>query len=164
MLLFTDNENLVYVRENTPCIISIATKTKKCIHAISDRLRDFTIILGDPLKGRQNLSFLYFRGSSQYSSGWCIYDLLSGKLNCPTDGFEDLHGQTVINYALSPDNNYLLIEYDHEGCPAPWCDYASDPQIAVINIAEKKFFHLGSSETYSAMDIFRDSQPWRPLP
>ena len=120
MLLFTDNENLVYVRENTPCVISIAEKTKKCIHAISDRFTDSIVILGDPLKDRQKLSFLYFGSVSQYSSGWCIYDLFSGNVNCPTDGFEDLQGQTVLNFALSPDDNYLLIEYDYKGCPAPW--------------------------------------------
>jgi len=164
MLLFTDNENLVYVRENTPCVISIAEKTKKCIHAISDRFTDSIVILGDPLKDRQKLSFLYFGSASQYSSGWCIYDLFSGDLNCPTDGFEDLQGQTVLNFALSPDDNYLLIEYDYKGCPAPWCDFAGDPQIAVIDITEKKFFHLGSSLTYQALDIFRLFQPWRPSP
>jgi len=164
MLLFTDNESLVYVRENTPCVISIVEKTKKCIHAIPNRLTRSTIILGDPLKDRQKLSFLYFGSTSLYSSGWCIYDLFSGDLNCPTDGFEDLQGQTVLNFALSPDDNYLLIEYDYKGCPAPWCDYAGDPQIGVINIAEKKFFHLGSSETYRVLDIFRLSQPWRPSP
>lgn len=164
MLLFTGNENLVYVRENTPCVISIAEKTKKCIHAISDQLTDSTIILGDPLNDRQKLSFLYFGSTSFYSSGWCIYDLFSGELNCPTDGFEDLKGQTVLNFALSPDNNFLLIEYDYKGCPAPWCDFAGDPQIAIIDIAEKKFFHLGSSLTYQALDIFRVSQPWRPSP
>lgn len=164
MLLFTDNENLVYVRENTPCVISIAEKTKKCIHAISDRFTDSIVILGDPLKDRQKLSFLYFGSVSQYSSGWCIYDLFSGNVNCPTDGLEDLQGQTVLNFALSPDDNYLLIEYDYKGCPAPWCDFAGDPQIAVIDITEKKFFHLGSSLTYQALDIFRLFQPWRPSP
>lgn len=164
MLLFTDNENLVYVRDNTPCVISIAGKTKKCIHAISNRLTDSTVILGDPLKDRQNLSFLYFGSSSLHSSGWCIYDLFSGKLDCPTDDFEDLQGQNVLNFAISPDDNFLLIEYDYKGCPPPWCDYAGDPQIAVIDIARKKFFHLGDSATYQAMDIFRSSQPWRPSP
>ena len=164
MLSFTDNENLVYVRENTPCIISIAEKTKKCIHAISDRLTNSTIILGDRLKDRQKLSFLYFGSASQYSSGWCVYDLFSGELNCPTDGFEDLQGQTVLNFALSPDDNFLLIEYDYKGCPPPWCDFAGNPQIAVIDITGKKFFHLGDSATYQVMDIFRSSQPWRPSP
>ncbi len=165
MLLFTDNENLVYVRENTPCVISIAEKTKKCIHAISDRLTDSTIILGDPLKDRQKLSFLYFGSASQYSSGWCIYDLFSGELNCPTDGFEDLQGQTILNFALSPDNNFLLIKYDYKGCPAPWCDFAGDPQIAVVDIVGKKFFYLGDSETYQVIGVFRGSpQPWRPSP
>ena len=164
MLLFTDNENLVYVRESTPCIISIAEKTKKCIHAISDRLTNSIIILGDPLKDRQKLSFLYFGNASPYSSGWCIYDLFSGELNCPTDGFEDLQGQTILSFALSPDNNYLLFIYDYKGCPPPWCDFAGDPQIAVIDIAEKKFFHLGSAQTYQALSVFGDSQPWRPSP
>jgi len=163
MLLFTDNENLVYVRENTPCVVSIVAESKKCIHAISDRFPESTIILGDPLKDRQKLSFLYFSGYP-YRGGWCIYDLFSGELSCPTDEFEDLQGQTVLNYALSPDNNYLLIEYDYKGCPAPWCDYAGNPQIAVIDLAGRKFFKLGDAETYQVMDIFRVTGPWRPAP
>lgn len=163
MLLFTDNQNLVYVRENTPCIISIAEKTKKCIHTISDRFSDATIILGDPLKDRKKLSFVYF-GHYPHHGGWCLYDLFSGTLNCPTDDFSNLEGQTVTNYALSPDNNYLLVEYDDKGCPAPWCDNFDIPQIAVIDITEKKYFHLGSSDTYETLDIFRFFQPWRPSP
>jgi hypothetical protein len=163
MLLFTDNETLVYVREHTPCVISITAKSKKCIHGVSDRFSDATIILGDPMNDRKKLSFLYF-GPYPHRGGWCIYDLFSGGLNCPTDEFQDLQGQTVTNYALSPDNNYLLIEYDSKGCPPPWCDYFDTPQIAVIDLARGKFFKLGDSDTYEAMDIFRDTQPWRPSP
>ena len=163
MLLFTDNENLVYVRENTPCIISITAVSKKCVNTISDRFPGSTIILGDPLNDRTNLSFLYF-SYSPHQGGWCVYDLFSGALDCPTDKFEDLQGQTVVNYALSPDNNYLLVEYDYKGCPPPWCDYLGSPQIAVIDLAGRKFFKLGDSETYQTMDIFRFTQPWRPSP
>jgi len=85
-------------------------------------------------------------------------------LNCPTDDFEDLQGQTVVNYALSPDNNYLIIEYDSQGCPPPWCDDFDIPQIAIIDIAGRKFFKLGDSFTYQTMDIFRGTLPWRPAP
>jgi len=164
MLLFTDNENLVYVRENTPCVISITAKTKKCIHAVSDRIPGSIVILGDPLEDRKKLSFLYFGSNSPHSAGWCIYDLFSGEMNCPTDNFEDLQGQTVTNYALSPDNNYLLVEYDYKGCPPPWCDFFGGPQIAVIDLASKTFFKVGDAETYQAMDIFRNTKPWRPSP
>jgi hypothetical protein len=163
MLLFTDNENLVYDRENTPCIISITAVSKKCVHAIADRFPESTIILGDPMRDRKKLSFLYF-GNSPHQGGWCIYDLFSGEIDCPTGEFQELQGQNVTNYALSPDNNYLLVEYDSKGCPPPWCDYFGTPQIAVIDIAGKKFFKLGDSETYETMDIFRDTQPWRPAP
>lgn len=164
MLLFTDNESLVYIRENTPCVISITNKSKKCIHAISDQFPESTIILGDPLKDRKKLSFLYFFSHSVHKGGWCVYDLFSGEMNCPTDDFQELQGQNVTNYALSPDNNYLLVEYDYKGCPSPWCDYFGSPQIAVIDIAGKKFTKLGDSQTYQTMDIFRDTKPWRPAP
>ena len=163
MLLFTDNENLVYVRDSTPCVISIVALSKKCIHTISDQFPESTIILGDPLRARTKLSFLYF-SHYPYHGGWCIYDLFSGELNCPTDEYADLQGQTIMNYALSPDNNYLLIEYGDKGCPSPWCDYFGSLQIAVIDIAGKKFFKLGDSQTYQTMDIFRVTQPWRPSP
>lgn len=163
MLLFTDNENLVYVRENMPCVISVVEKTKKCIHAIADRFPESTIVLGDSLQDREKLGFLYF-SNYPYRGGWCIYNLFSGTLVCPTDEFEDLKEQTVLNYALSPDDNYLLIEYDDKGCPAPWCDYANNPQIAVIDISRKKIFHLGDSGTYQVIDIFGYPKPWRPSP
>jgi hypothetical protein len=163
MLLFTDNENLVYVRENTPCIISIANATKKCIYTIADQFQTSTIILGDPLKDRNKFSFLYFSHST-HQGGWCMYDLFTGILNCPTDGFEELQGQTIDNYALSPDENYLLIEYDEKGCPSPWCDYFGNLQIAVIDIAGKKFVKLGAIETYNVMNDLRTIQPWRPAP
>jgi hypothetical protein len=163
MLLFTDNENLIYVRDNTPCIISISDESKKCISAIAEKFPESTIILGDPLKDRKKFSFIYF-GNSPHQGGWCIYDLYSGDINCPTTQYADLQGQTVVNYALSPDNNYLLIEYDSRGCPSPWCDYFANIQVAIIDIAGKKFMKLGDAETYQAMDIFRTIQPWRPAP
>jgi hypothetical protein len=161
-LLFTDNENLVYVRQNTPCVISIVNVSKKCIHAISDWFPKSTIILGDPLKDQKKLNFIYF-GNSPHQGGWCIYDLFSGAIDCPTDEFQDLQGQVVTNYALSPDNHYLLIEYDDKGCPVPWCDDFGGPQIALIDIPGRKFFKLGDSETYQAMDDSRAMQPWRPV-
>lgn len=164
MLLFTDNENLVYVRENTPCVISITNGSKKCIHVIPDQFPESTVILGDPLKDRKKFSFLYFFSHSVHKGGWCIYDLFTGNVNCPTDEFQELQGQNVTNYALSPDNNYLLVEYDSKGCPPPWCDYFGTPQIAVIDIPRMKFFKLGDSYVYQAMDVFRDTKPWRPAP
>jgi hypothetical protein len=163
MLLFTDNENVIYVREDTPCVISITAATKKCIHAVADRFPGSTVILGDPWKDGNKFSFLYF-GFSPHQGGWCIADLFSGEINCPTDEYADLKGQTIVNYALSPDSKYLLIEYDRKGCPTPWCDYFGSVQVAVIDIAGKKFLKLGDAETYRAMDLFRDTQPWRPAP
>lgn len=163
MLLFTDNENLIYVREDTPCVVMILLFSKKCIHNISNRFPDATIILGDSLVNPKKFSFLYF-GFSPHQGGFCFYDLFSGEIDCPTNHFDSLRGQTVMNYALSPDNKYLLFEYDYKGCPAPWCDYAGDPQLAVINIDENQLFDLGSSSIYQALDIFRMSSPWRPMP
>jgi hypothetical protein len=163
MLLFTDNENLVYVRDNTPCVISIAAETKKCIHAISDRLPESTIILSDPLNDRKKFGFLYFSGYP-HRGGWCIYDLFSGALDCPTNGYEELKDKTVANYALSPDNKYLLIVYDEKGCPLPYCDLFGTSQVAVIDLTEKKFFKIGDSETYKAIDLVAGPSPWRPMP
>ncbi|HEY3312263.1 MAG TPA: hypothetical protein VGK00_11545 [Anaerolineales bacterium] len=163
MLLFTDNENIIYVRGDTPCVISIAAATKKCIHAVADRFPGSTIILGDPWKDGKQFSFLYF-GFFPHHGGWCIADLFSGEINCPTDEYADLQGQTIVNYAISPDSKYLLIEYDRKGCPIPWCDYFGSVQVAVIDIAGKKFLKLGDAETYQAMGLFRDAQPWRPAP
>jgi hypothetical protein len=163
MLLFTDNENLVYVRENTPCVISIATASKQCVNTFSDRFPASTIILGEPLSNGTKFSFLYF-SDTPHQGGWCIYNLLSGEINCPTDEFEDLQEQTVVNYALSPDNNYLLIEYASIGCPPPWCDVIGNRQIAIIDIVGNKFLKLGDANTYQTLDIFRTTQPWRPMP
>ena len=163
ILSFTSNEDVIYVRGDTLCVIMILSLFKKCIHNISNQFSGSTIILGDRLKNPKQLSFMYFTFEPHHG-GFCFYDLFSGEIDCPTDHFDRLKDQVSINYALSPDENYLLIEYDYKGCPAPWCDYAGDPQLAVINIKTNQFFEIGSSMVFQALDIFRSGQPWRPMP
>ena len=161
---FVNYNNLVYMRENTPCLVMISSLSKKCIHNIPQRFPGATVILSEPLDSLGWIGFLYFSVDSQHQGGYCFYDIYTGGLGCPTDRFPGLEGQVVTNHSLSPDEHYLLIEYDRQGCPMPWCDNFDNPQLAVIDLNEAQFFEIGPSDTLSATDSSRPKQPnpWRP--
>jgi hypothetical protein len=160
---FVNYNNLVYMRENTPCLVMISSLSKKCIHNIPQKFPDATVILGEPLYEIGRIGFLYFSFYPQHHGGYCFYDIYSGGIGCPTDRFPSLDDQIVINHSLSPDEHYLLIEYDRKGCPVPWCDNFDTPQLAVIDLNDAQLFQIGPANL-SSSDIFRPihPNPWRP--
>ena len=160
-ILFLDNENLIYVRGDTPCFISILSNSRECINTVAQKFPGATVILGEPLSNPHKFSFLYFH-STLSQSGFCFYDLFSEDLDCPSSGFSRLDRETIINYSLSPDEKHLLLQYDRKGCPLPWCDYFAGSHWELINIDENMLYDLGPAE----IDQFRPVQPspWRPKP
>lgn len=139
--LFLDDNRLIYLRENTPCLITISPLSRKCLHIISDKFPNSTIDLGNRLSDLQKFDFIYF-GDEPHHGGFCFYNLLSGDLDCPTDQFEILKDKTILNYSLSPNEEYLIFQYDYKGCPPPWCDYAGDVHTAVIDIQNNHFSEI----------------------
>jgi len=158
---FIDYSNLVYMRENVPCLIMIRSLSKKCVHKITDQFPDSTIILTKNSEAARGFGFLYF---SQYQGGYCFYDIYTGGLGCPTDRFPSFKNQFIINYSISSFRHYLLVEYGSEGCPAPWCDYPENTSIGLINFYEGELFELGSSDNYFLSSSFQplNPDPWRP--
>jgi len=158
---FIDSSDLVYMRENTPCLIMIFSQSKKCIHKIPNQFPDSTIVLSENSHEDATLRFIYF---SQKQGGYCFYDIGSGSLGCPTDHFPALHDQIIINYSLSSFGHYLLIEYGNKGCPVPWCDYPENTYLGVIDFYDGKLFELVPSDSFYLSDIFRPlhPDPWQP--
>lgn len=137
-----DSNKIIYLREDTPCLIVVSSKSKKCIHNIPQAFPDSRIYLGEPLQDSQLIGFIYLNNNIHHG-GVCFYDLVTGEINCPTDNFDELNEFSIINYSLSPDDKYLLIIYDGKGCP--WCDYARNPQIAVMDFSGTEMHYLGDS-------------------
>jgi hypothetical protein len=113
--------------------------------------------LGNRLSDLQEFDFMYF-GNEPHHGGFCFYNLLSGDLNCPTDQFETLKDKTILSYSLSPNEEYLLFQYDYKGCPPPWCDYAGDVHLAVVDIRNDQFFEI---EEYSMIWYYGWDAVWR---
>lgn len=160
---FLDNHKLVYIRENTPCLILISSLSKKCIHSISQKFPNDAIVLGKPLLYSEKLSFIHFNYETPHG-GYCQYDLLLGTINCPTDKFESLSNQNILSYSFSSNEKFLLIMYDSKGCPQPWCDYAAGPKLALINIDKNQIYELGNtniSQFNQPLDLYY-YPPWRP--
>ncbi|HET9910364.1 MAG TPA: hypothetical protein VFQ13_00675 [Anaerolineales bacterium] len=153
--------NLAYMRGNTPCLIMIVSLSKKCIHNIPNQFPDATIILSEPDYAVGRLGFLYF---SQHQGGYCFYNIFAGGIGCPTDYLPAFKNQIIINHSLSPSGNYLLVEYDREGCPVPWCGHADESRVGLINLTNGELFELGASDQYYLGDLFRPlhPDPWRP--
>jgi hypothetical protein len=83
-------------------------------------------------------------------------------MDCPMDRFQALSEQTVMIYLLSPDEQYILFEYDQKGCPPPWCDYSINPHLAVVDKGGNQMFELGTTKEIEMLDIFGTSRLWRP--
>jgi len=158
---FIDYSNLAYIRGNTPCLIMILSLLKKCIHNIPNQFPDSTIILSKNSHEDTTLRFLYF---SQQQGGYCFYNINTGGLGCPTDRFSTFNNQIVINYSLSSFGHYLLVEYDSDGCPVPWCDYREKPRLGLIDLYDGELFELGLSDNFYLSDFFRPlhPDPWQP--
>jgi hypothetical protein len=164
---FPNNDKLIYMLDNTPCLIVISSRSKKCIDDIPQKFPDADIYLGDPTSDSNRIGFVYLNDKPHHG-GLCFYDLLSGSIDCPTDNFESLNEYGVMNYSLSPDEKYVLFIYDKKGCPLPWCDYASNEHVAVMDIRGISIFELGDStqilELYNlSWSDFGLSRTWRPL-
>lgn len=153
-ILFIDDNNLVFTRDRTtPCLIMISSLTKKCMHTIPEKLNSATVVLGEPLLDSHKINFLYFSGER---GGVCFYDIYDGKINCPTQNFQELDEQIILIYDLSPDEKQLLFLYSYKGCPAPYCDYSGEISLAIIDINSNYLYQLPKSTS------FRWDSVWRP--
>ncbi len=159
---FIDYSNLVYMRENTPCLIMILSLVKNCIHKIPNQFPNSTIILSKNSElDFERIRFLYF---SEEQGGYCFYHILSGGLGCPTDSFEVFENQIVTNYSFSSGGHYLLLEYDSKGCPRPWCDNFDNPKLALIDLHDGELFEIGFANDFFINPFLMPLQPnpWRP--
>lgn len=158
---FINYGTLAYMRGNTPCLIMILSLLKKCIHNIPNQFPDSTIILSKNSHEDSTLRFLHF---SPRKGGYCFYNIITGGLGCPTDRFSTFDNQFVINYSLSSFGHFLLVEYDSKGCPLPWCDYAENPHLGLIDFYDGELFELGLSENFFIQTFFRPlhPDPWQP--
>jgi hypothetical protein len=163
-ILFLDNENFVFMRENTPCVVTIGISSRKCVYKIQRKIPNATVIFGDRLATPWKITFIYFsRYPDTPHGGFCFYDFITGELDCPTDHFSIMDGQTVTDSSLSPDEKYLLFEYDEKGCPTPWCDFFRGPRVAVIDLEKDHLVELGSWDEIFILDTSDRSGTWRPI-
>jgi hypothetical protein len=163
MRFLNDSNSLIYMRgKTTPCIVDLATKTKKCINAIPNRYPDHYIKLNGFRSDGKTLEFLHWGiNDDQYSGGLCEYNLLNGAFHCPTDGLEILKRNVVTGYELSPDERYLSFTYEFGTCPI--CDGGGlNPSLAVIGRDGTHFIDLGLSNSGGPAGTNLVSS-WRPL-
>jgi hypothetical protein len=157
---FPDSNKLLYMRENTPCLVNIATQQKKCYPTIANRFPDSNIYPGQPSMDGKDIGFIF---ENFEAGGLCLYGLSNGTLHCPTDRLNLGEYQRVVGYASSPDDKYAVFVYD-DGCPI--CDFQTNPSVAVIGWNGEDFIDLGHRlDMYAPYHtkLFPWYQ-WRPLP
>jgi hypothetical protein len=163
---FPNSSRIMYTRGNTPCIIEISAQSSKCIEAIPRKFPGASIFPGAPTFDSRKVGFIYIH-EDPYHGAFCFYDLFSGQADCPTDKFQELSKDGILNYSLSPDGKYAIFVYSNKGCPQPWCDYSGELHLAMIDIAGTAIYQLDDDTIISFTTIsdwnYGLNKTWRPI-
>lgn len=141
--------------ESPPCIFDIISGTTKCYNETityhkksADSYLSFSSVQWSPVQTM--IGYIYSTG---IQSGFCTITLSSGEISCILEKLET-EEQNIIEYAWSPDSNYIAFEYDTVG---PYSDDTGRPQAAIANIKTGKYFTIGDNMHIVYIGL------WRPL-
>ncbi len=156
-----DMDSFIYMRQmQTPCVVDIPARTKKCIHAIQDRFPGHTIDISKYYSDQYQLTFLHWSWVPELTGGLCFYDLRSGNLNCPMEGLSILQDRAVTGYTFSPDQKYIAFTYEDNVILSDAASLHSG--LAVIGKDGKNFTDLGTSN--ASREGIHMVSAWRPIP
>jgi len=171
--------NFGYGFRKAPCIFNVQTGENKCITRIIDRPTPAGYVLGTSTDYQwspdgKSISFVYeYDSPSEMKGTVCIYNLLDGNFNCPTDRLSRLPewsgnfwlgGWNINYYDISPDRQYLhfcfssdSLHSDSQGGPSNDGLIRMDGQGLIYWFDEVNGDYPKSQCSYSG-------SIWRPLP
>jgi hypothetical protein len=155
--------------KDAPCMIILATGEKRCLRSIPrvvpSGYKLSTTGIYEWAKDSKSIyyTYLYYSPSKNEMLGnLCNYSLVTSQINCPTKGLEILHGLSVADYDLSPDERFIYFCYSASSILN---DYADNENDGIIKSD-------GSGSFFSWVGTIQDGGPqvcsldtlWRPQP
>lgn len=184
-ILQHSEEGVVYVTDNTPCIIDVQVLKRRCGKAIPNEYQG--VMIGPLLPDKRTLPFLYFKNDVENKSYYnlCLINILSGGLTCPTEKLVILRPESetmsdindpgmtknillvksIFSYSVSPDGRFVAFCY---GSTA----YSRYMGTVILDINEGDYHVLDDQEFFPEL-ISYDCQrlnaenstfKWRPPP
>jgi WD40 repeat protein len=152
-----DGTRFLYGAEQ-PCILEWEKEHSWCLEDGRSFHRGEQVIDYDWSPDGSAVSYIYFSDpiGSTTDGGICIKSLIGGDIRCPTMDIPELTGRYVRRYRWSPDGQYLIFVSDSDSCPD--CDYATDPQIGIIDVNKGTYWYPLEDFDYDTPDLAL----WRP--
>lgn len=156
--------------QDAPCLLFVETGLKRCLRSIP-RFVPSGFGLGTTggyswAADSQSIFYIYLyyplseNKEGEMTGNVCIYSLKDSHIRCPTENLPVLKGKSVVDYDISPDQNFTYFCYSDATILN---DYVGNSQSAVVNMNGEGFF--------SWISIFQNRGPnmcsavlWRPLP
>ncbi len=155
--------------QDAPCLLILATGEKRCLRSIPRVIPEgyelLTTGIYDWTSDSNSIFYTYaYKLPSQWSilGNLCNYSLIDSQIYCPTQNLEVLKERSIINYKLSPNEQFIYFCYSTSTLVE---DYAGEANDGIIKMDGTGFLswtgriingypnHLCSPNSY-----------WRPLP
>lgn len=155
--------------QDSPCLLILATGEKRCLRSIPRVIpTGYELLTTGIYKWAGDSNSIFYTYAYKLPNQWnilgnlCNYSLVDSRIYCPTQGLEVLHGRSVINYELSPDEQFIHFCYSKSTLVE---DYAGESNDGIIKMDGTGFFSWTGTiiDGHPTQTCSIDSY-WRPLP
>lgn len=154
-LLILESEWYACTGRLIPCVINAETGVRRCFEAIHEGHDVASVGLFEWSKDSSSLYYIYDdQSNNSKRSDFCIVDLETERIHCPTESLNVLYEQNVELYKESSDGNFVAIAY---GDSCIGCDFWGDPTGIVMNMEGEILYYFGE-------EIFEYSLGLHPYP
>ena len=152
-----------------PCLFNLAPRSTTCLSAIPAyaptgwQLSNSALYRFTANGGALYFTYLY-QAPEKMRGELCRYQLSDGTLICPTAGLAALDQRSLLNYRLSPDEQYAYLCYGKSSLLNDYADEAADGVLALTDAAEPISFFTWTSTILDGPPTCSRHVAWRPLP
>ena len=154
--------------QDAPCILFLNLGESRCLRSIPRIVLPNYQLLSTGLYqwGKDNKSIYYIYlyqspGDFSFFGNLCVYSLVDGHINCPTQNLDGLRKRSIIGYSLSPSEQYIHICISDASILNDYVDNSND---GIIKIDGTGFFSwVGFIQEDGPQTCSFDTL-WRPLP
>ncbi len=120
--------------KDAPCILFLELGEKRCLKSIPRlvvkgyQLVTTGVYTWSPNRNSIFYTYIYKR-RDKIIGNLCVYDLVTGHINCPVDKLDALKGMTITNLDISPDAQFIHFCYSAASILNDYADISNDSLI-----------------------------------
>ncbi|MBI5353077.1 MAG: hypothetical protein HZB50_10605 [Chloroflexi bacterium] len=152
--------------KDAPCILFLNLGEKRCLRSIPRFVpEEYELVTTGVYSwgiDDNSIYYTYIYASQDNSIGnLCIYSLLNSHINCPTQNLDAIKGMTILNYEVSPGQQYVHFCYSGSSILN---DYAGPSKDGIIKTDGTGFFSWVGAVMNEGPQTCSNGSVWRPLP